>query len=308
MIDPSRATDFGSLWFGAQALVHGVNPYLLIGPGRRYEWDWVLYYPATTLVAALPFTLLPELAASIAFVWVSAWALAFSITKKGWHRLFLLASAAFLIAARAAQWSPLFTAIFLQPALGWVLAAKPNIGTAIGIATPSKRMVGLAILGGLLLLAVSLWFLPDWPRYWIANVRSATHMVVPITRPGGVLVILALLRWRRPEARLIVALACFPQTGSWYESLPVLLAAETRRECQLLSILSSVGYIASARLVPEISERQFNLDVETFMIWFVYVPAVIVVLRRSNGGTAPAVWVAVKQAIRFVVAPFRVVA
>jgi hypothetical protein len=277
---PGRPTDFGEIWFGARALLHGLNPYLLIGPGRAYEWDWVSPYPITTFVAAIPFTVLSEFAAAIVFVWLSSWAFAFSITRKGWQRLFLIPSAAFIVAARSAQWSPLFAAIFLQPALGWFLSVKPNIGAAVGLASASKRTIGFAIGGGVILVLLGFFLMPHWVSFWIENVRSTRHLVVPLMLPGGFLVLLAALRWRSPDARLLVALALFPQTGSWYESLPVLLVAETRRECQLLTMISSIGFIVSAHLVEVHTALQVNRNVATYMVWFVYIPATFIVLRK----------------------------
>jgi hypothetical protein len=158
-------------------------------------------------------------------------------------------------------------------------------------------MLVLAILGGVLLAATGFWLLPGWVGYWIANMRSTSHLVIPITRPGGFLVLLAALRWRRPEARLLLALALFPQTGSWYESLPVLLVAESRRECQLLSMISSIGFIASAHLVAVQSAPQVNRDVATFMIWFVYLPATAIVLARDDSSHASTTSTTVRNAL-----------
>lgn len=283
---PNGSSDFGEIWFGARSLLSGANPYVLIGPGRQFEWDWVTPYPITAFVAAIPFAPLGELAASLAFVWVSAWALAFTITRIGWQRLFLIPSAAFIVAARAAQWSPLFAAIFLQPALSILLPLKPNIGGAVAAGLASKRAFLLAACGALILLGIGFALLPNWVGYWIANLRQTRHLVSPIICPGGFLVLLAALRWRRPEARLLLALALIPQTGSWYESLPVLLVAESRRECQLLSMISSVGFIASAHLVSLHTAIQVNRDVATFMIWFVYLPATAILLTRDNSSRA----------------------
>lgn len=286
---PNRGTDFGIVWFGARSLAHGVNPYPLVGPGLTYQWDWYLLYPATSMIVAMPLSVLREFPASVAFVWISAAILAYVITAQGWNRLFLFASAPFIIAAGAAQWSPLFCAVICRPALGWLLAAKPNLGVAIAGTSSSGRLVISALVGAVGLTAISLLLLPSWPRDWLLALRHSSHMIVPILRPGGFLVLLALLRWRRSEARLIIALACVPQTGSWYEALPLLTVPVTRRECQLLSLLASLGYLLSIHFVPQLSEAQINKDVGTFMVAFAYLPAVLVVLRRKNEGEPP-VW------------------
>lgn len=279
---PTRPTDFGIIWFGARSLLHGIDPYPLVGPGRTYPWDWDLLYPATSMVVAMPFSWLSEPAAAALFVWISTALLAYAITEKGWDLLFLFPSSAFIVAARAAQWSPLFSAAFCLPWLGFVLAAKPNVGGAIALASGSRRLLVTAMMGGLALVAISVALLPSWPMEWFAAVRGATHLTAPIVSVGGFVILLSALRWRRPEARLILLLACVPQTGSWYEALPLLLVAQTRRESQILSLVSSIGFLSIRFLIHGQPEPQFNREVSALMVAFAYLPAMIVVLRRPN--------------------------
>jgi hypothetical protein len=99
--------------------------------------------------------------------------------------------------------------------------------------------------------------------------------------PGGALVLLALLRWRRPEARLLAAMACIPLTASWYEALPLLLIGQTKRECQVLSLLSSAGY-ATAGLFLAHDEFVEVRYVRSLMLAFCFFPALVTVLRRTN--------------------------
>jgi len=285
---PTRPSDFGIIWFGARSLLNGIDPYPLVGPGRPYPWDWELYYPATSMVIAIPFAWLPEYIAAAAFVWISTALLAYAITENGWDLLFLFPSSAFIVAARAAQWSPIFSAAFCLPWLGFVLAAKPNVGGAIALASDSRKLLVSAGVGVILLTVVSLVLLPSWPTGWMAALSNASHLSAPIARMGGVVVLLNLLRWKRSEARLILLLACVPQTGSWYEALPLLLVANTRRESQVLSLVSSVGFLLIRFIVHGQPEVQFNREVSALMLAFAYLPATIVVLRRPNEGNAPA--------------------
>ena len=194
----------------------------------------------------------------------------------------------FVVAALAGQWSPILTAAILLPPLGWVLAAKPNIGLAILAATSSRRLVRNALLGGILITAVSVAFFPAWPREWLSSIASQHHIGAPITRLGGVAVLLALLRWRRPEARLIVALACVPQTNNWYEGLPLLLVASTFRETLLLSLISTLGYVLPPYVMTARNEGEFNAQVGALMVALCYLPATLMVLRRPNEGELPA--------------------
>ena len=69
-------------------------------------------------------------------------------------------------------------------------------------------------------------------------------MVAPITRPGGVLVLLALLKWKRADARLLLALACVPHTTVPYETIPLFLIPQTWRQAWALWALALLAYVA----------------------------------------------------------------
>jgi hypothetical protein len=285
-----RSTDFGLAWFGARSVLHGVNPYPLVGPGRMFDWDWAeLLYPVPAMLLAAPLSWLPQIAASAIFVWLSAFLLAFAVTKDNWDRLFIFPSSAFIVAARAAQWSPLLSAAFCLPALGFVLSAKPNIGVAMLGASDSPRLWKSALTGGVILLVLSFILFPSWLGEWLRMI-SQSHVLIPAARPFGFLVpLLALLRWRRSESRLIAALSLVPQTGSWYEALPLMLAGQSRREVQVLSLVSSLGFLLIPVIIHGQPEAQFNREVMSLMLAFAYLPAVIVVLKKPNEG-APVPW------------------
>jgi hypothetical protein len=284
---PGHPGDFGIVWFGAKALLHGANPYALVGPGRVYDWPWHQLYPATAMVVGMPFALLPQLPAIVAFVWISTALLAWGITADGWYRLPLFLSSTFLIAAWAAQWSPLLTAALCIPSLAWIFAAKPNLGLALLASATRVQTIRVALVGGAALAVISLVIYPGWPLEWLAALRTASYIHSPILLPGGLFVLLALLKWRRPEARLIVALACVPQTNSWYEALPLLLIPATYRESLLLSLVSSLGMLFQWQFMTANSEIEFNRTVGILMIAFVYLPATLLVLLRPNRGELP---------------------
>lgn len=284
-----RPSDFSIVWFGAQAMLHGANPYVLVGPGNVFEFPWPhLFYPAPAMVVALPFTLLPQLAATMAFVFVSSLLLAFALTADGWHRLPIFLSAPFLVGVGAAQWSTLLTAGFMWAPVAVVFAAKPTIGLAMLLATASKRVLWFAIVGGVVLTATGFLLFPAWPVAWLQTIRGDVQHFVPVMRPGGALILFALIRWRRPEARLLGAIACVPQTPSWYESLPVLLAAQTYRENLILALLSWVGFFLEQLVMVAANELDYNRQVAMLMIALIYLPATWMVLRRPNEGELPA--------------------
>lgn len=280
-------SDFGQTWFGALALRHGANPYHLIGPGLIYDWPWPMYYPATGMVAMLPASFLPENIATVMFVGVSCALLAYGVTAQGWHRLPLFLSWPLVIAVIAGQWSPIVAAAYCLPALGWLLAAKPNLGLAVVVASDSRRLAIIAALGAIALTIISLIFQPHWPADWIGNVRSQTHIRPPVTRIGGVFILLAALRWRRPEARLLLAMACVPQTSSWYDAVPLFLIPATLRESLLLSSISTLGFFLPPYLMTAANEAEYNAQMGAMMVAVCYLPATLLVLRRPNSGNLP---------------------
>ncbi len=282
--DPQRHFDFGLAWFAGRQLLARVDPYPLAGPGLMYDWPWHLLYPATAGSAVLPLSLLPEFAATLVFVGSSAALLTYGLTREGWDRLWILPSSSFVIAVMAGQWSPLFCAALLMPRLAWVLAAKPSLGLAILAGARSGQAFRYALFGGLVLLGLSVALVPGWIQSWITVLRLHSAEVTPVLIwPGGAFVLLALLRWRRAETWLLIAMAVVPLTPGWYEVLPLLLIPRTKRECQILSLLVSFGYLLQAAFLLPDGTVPIGVT-KALIVAFGYLPAVIVVLRRPNEG------------------------
>jgi len=275
-------SDFGAVWFGARSLLRGVNPYPLVGPGRVFDWDFHLNYPATAFVAAMPFALFPEVVASILFVFISSAALAYAITRDDWNRIWILPSACFIVAARAAQWSPLYCASMFLPILGLILSAKPTLG-AVTLASQYSKPSWRCVLAGAAVLGItSLILAPGWPAAWMGVVQPGEFQPVFLW-PGGVVGLLAAFRWRQPEGRMVLAMSVVPITASWYEALPLLLAARTKRETQILSLISSCGYLAQGFFSPGAEFVPVRYT-KILLVIFCYVPALFVVLRRRESG------------------------
>ena len=287
----SRPSDFDQVWFGARAIWSGQNPYQLIGPGRAFHWDWPLYYPATALMLISPLALLPVAVARCVFVAGSAALLAYGLTRESWVRLPLFASCAFMVAVVAAQWSPLMTAVLCMPALAWVVSAKPNIGLALLAADPRARTLGAAALGAIVMIVASLVLLPSWPRDWIAITRAAPHFTIPLLHRGGFLLALVLLRWRRPEARLLAALAILPQNMVIYDTLPLFVIPRTFRQALVLATLNNAGFAAGLLLInPHPQSTSANYYSGDLLVACAYLPAMVIVLMRPNEGALPA-WI-----------------
>ncbi len=281
-------SDFTSLWYGAQFLLEGRNPYELIGPGRLIGMPSPAYYPAPAFLVAIPFTILSYHWASTAFVFVSSALLAWGCTRGSWHRLPLFPSIAFLTSAQLGQWSILFTAALFIPAIALVSIAKPQAALPVVVGREDPTPFYYAAAGGALLLAASLVMLPGWIGDWFELVRNSDHFTPPIARTGGPLVALVLLKWKRPEAWLVLLAACTPQTWYPYNGLVLLAIAPTYRSACVLSLASSTGWIISALLVDG---HPRDPDVRAVMgaalVAGSYLPATILILTQRNEGQVP---------------------
>lgn len=162
---------------------------------------------------------------------------------------------------------------------------------ALFIARPTRWFViGAALFG-----AIAFALQPGWVGDWLDAIRRDNAIWVPtvpyrapITFFGGPLALLALIRWRRPEARLVAAMACVPQTLVLYEAVPLMLVPRTFWEAAVLTGTSYLGHWwVRVHLPPVYHERVSYALVGQAMIWSLYLPAVIMVLRRPNERPSP---------------------
>jgi hypothetical protein len=278
-------TDFSQLKFGAEALMHGGDPYRLvtIGMDQVFPSRWPLMYPATAYVVAIPFTIFGDVVAGSLFLALGIFLLAYGSTKGTWHRLPMFASFAFTSNVQLAQWSPLMTAMLFLPSLGFLAAAKPNQALPILLTSTSKKLWTSAIAGGLIMVVISIALFPRWPLEWMKNVGGGSQMQPPIIHFGGFVILLALLRWRRPEAWLVVLMASMPASWAWYNLLILLAAVPgTYREAAMLSLVSSFGALLAINILPGPSHPGSFPLWWNFQVAFGYLPAIIVILTRPN--------------------------
>ena len=275
----SYPSDFSIAWAGARELRSGGNPYAIVGPGRPHGFPFPLLYPLPAILVAWPFSYLPLASADRVFVAVGAGLLAWALTQTRLlpPSLLVFTSMAFVTAAQVSQWSPWLTAAALMPSLGFLLAAKPTIGAALWIAYPSMRSFLLPIL--VVALTVMIW--PWWPAEWFATLSSAPHLVPPVTRWGGPLILLGLLKWRTPEARLLVAMGCLPQTPILYDAIPLFLIAKTLNQGLFLMVGSLAVVWVRDLMQPATYEESLAL-MGQLIVYFLYLPCVVMILR-GNG-------------------------
>jgi hypothetical protein len=275
LLRPDRPTDFDQLWWAAGALLAGDDPYAAIARGAPYP----LYYPLPAVLVALPLALLPLAAARVLWDVLVGWIFAAALGRRGPVALLALGSGAYLQAMVRGQTTPLLVAAVLVPALGWLLTLKPNIGLALWAGYPTRRAVLLAAAA----VALSLAVMPTWPlAMWRAIGVNSGHIRAPISMPFGWVLLAALLRWRRPEGRLLAALAVIPQHLQPYETLVLCLLPRTARE---MAIFVAGTWLAVIPLLGRGEAGGLDLVALGRITWpwllvGVYLPALVMLFRQ----------------------------
>jgi len=287
--NPDFTSDFDQVWGAARALLHRQDPYLVVGPGKSYPWQWPFFYPLSAALIASPLAGLPVIAARVVFAAVSAGLFAYAITWDGFGRSPVFISISFVTAVELVQWSPLLAAGMILPGLGWLAVAKPNLGIAMAAYARTDKGLAVMAAGVVVLFGVSFVVQPTWAREWFDAVRAAPQFRPLITRPAALVMLPVLLRWRRPEARFLAALALVPRTPTFYDHIFVFVAAMTFRESLVLTVGTFTVFFFMAFNAPfrDLNQRMELLTLGTVL--FVYGPAVIMVLRRANVGEVPRV-------------------
>lgn len=278
---PTAPSDFAQVWAAAQGWRHGVDPYAVVGPGHLFPWRFPLLYPLPTVIFGLPFSWLSLPWADACFVAVVTAGFSWAITRNGLNtpQFWGLASLPFCYVVATSQWSPLIAASVLTPVLAPLWVCKPTIGAALLVAYPRRS----TLIAGLLFLMLSVAVHPSWVQDWLAGLPTASHIGAPIRQTfAGSLVLLALTRWRRAETRLLVALACVPQTPLLYEAVPLFLIPETHWEGAALWALSIVAWLIWHASAGALGFEAALAESGRLMIWWLYLPATAMILRRPN--------------------------
>ena len=76
-------SDAGQVFAAARFLLQGVNPYLSIGPGRAFDYTFLLDHPMPAIVVGVLFTPFPPAVADVLFMGVSSVLLALALTRRG---------------------------------------------------------------------------------------------------------------------------------------------------------------------------------------------------------------------------------
>jgi hypothetical protein len=187
------------------------------------------------------------------------------------------------------------------PALGFVFAAKPTSSFAAFTLRPSW----IAVAGSVALTVAVTFIWPGWIAFWrdaavgavpVFNPWHTSTFAVgtfpyyaPVSRLGGLgyLLLLAGLRWRRPEARMLFVMALSPVTMVIYEPLLLYLIPEHMGESALLSLLSWPVWMSPLVLGLPHSKAGILAQSGDVIVALQYLPALAMVLHRPNRGTVP---------------------
>ncbi len=250
---------------GAVELLTGHTPYASTAPYRALSpaepQYWPLYYPLPALLAVAPLTWLPMPIAGILFVGLSSALLAYGALPEP-RRLLLFVSYPFWASLLYVQWAPLLTAALFLPALAPLLLCKPNVGLPILLAHPPRtRRAWLLVAVSAVLLLASI------PLGWLSNTRTHENFTPLFVLPFGPLILLSVLRWRDPRARLLLAIAVMPQR--FYDGLALLTVPASLRATLFVITIGWVPYLLLL----------VGWDIpKGALVWVLYLPALATVL------------------------------
>jgi SAM-dependent methyltransferase len=277
-------TDFDALWVAGHAWTHGHDPYEAARAYASQPPGYALLYPAITILLTAPITVWPRALSLALWSGLGFGTLAYAVTRWTWWGLVVLASPFALHAFFSAQWSPLLVASATLPWLSVAWIAKPSIGAALFAAWPSRRVAIAAIV---ITLATFVLF-PGWLTEWRAAVGTTHHLLPLILRPGGVLLLLAWLRWRNPHGRLLGTLAIVPHTMMPYDLLTLAILLRTRKEWIVGTVLAWISYLSMRTWgwIPPSRDHDASIAAAwPFWLTMCYLPALALVLsRRRDSG------------------------
>jgi hypothetical protein len=282
-----QAADLTPLLRGTRMILEGQSPYVrevaADGSGPR------MLYPMPTYVVLSPLAWLPDHLVRAIWSGFAAGMLTFlAVGRWGIHGMAMVFARGSALAISIAQFSPYYFAGALVPGWQVLAAAKPTLGLIVWCYRPTWwAFIGAAILG-----TISFLILPTWVQEWQSQLTGVGWYLpaAAIWRGGGPLLLLAALRWRRPEARLLLALAFVPHNFAWYDQLLVFLVAERPKDLWSLFALSWVAAFGSAYALFDLGYINRPDPFSIFRIptvLLLYLPALWMVLRRPNEGRVP---------------------
>jgi hypothetical protein len=261
--------DLGYFVSAGKALLDGENPYRV----------GMYIYPLPAAVAAAPFSVLPFAWSAVLFIGLSMGFSAFALTREGYHRLPILMSFPALTAMTAGQWAPLILCAAFGSGWGWVAAIKPTLGTAM----LARRMDWRGGLVAAACASLTLIIDPRWPIEWLRAMLQFSGVKmhhIPALVPGGVLLLLAAIRWRTESGRLLLAMSLIPQSMFFYDQLALGLLAQTFRQSLICALWSYAVMLLAYMCAPSGLNTlpQNAAYLSRIIVWGYYLPALAWVL------------------------------
>jgi hypothetical protein len=179
------------------------------------------------------------------------------------------------------------TAAIYLPVIAAIACIKPQSAIPVLASSTDRRHWIAAVAGSAVLLVVSFVLLPSWPADWMSQVGKSGDFTAPVRGFAGPAVLLCLLRWRRPEAWLVLVAACLPQTWPPYNGLILMAVAFTYREMATLSLVSSFSWVILALVTSPVTKAEEQQYQSMVLILSSYIPATILILLRPNEGRGP---------------------
>jgi hypothetical protein len=283
LIPAVYAIDFTYPWHAANFLLAGDNPYARMTPGR-YPTAGPFLYPLPAAIVAAPFAGLSAQMAGAVFNGLSAGVLAFALTRQAWWPLLMFLSPAYVLSYYNVQWPPLMVACALLPALSFLSVAKPNLGLVAFAYRPNRW----AVIGGAVLLLVSFILVPRWPLdWWHALHQQTTQHTPAVLWPFGAVGLVGLLRWRKPEGRLLAAMTLAPTSAVPYDHLLLWLMPKTWVQSLILSAAAWAAWLLVLATAPHDLTKSATVA-HAFVALGTYVPASVMVWLRKHDETPTA--------------------
>ena len=258
------AYDFTWALHPARELVAGRNPYAHFPAGA-------FGYPLTAVLLAVPFTWLSESVAAGVFFGISSAILALGLTRDGYDRLLVFLAYPYWAGLLTAQWVPLIMAGAFFPVLLLTTTAKPQAGLPVFLTHWSKR----GVFACLIFVGLTFITMPSWLKSWFAQAVRYEYFVPIIILPGPLL-LLALLKYRRRDAQLLLLSAMMPQRW-FYDAFVLWLIPRSRREILYTAVFSWGAGMWRWYHVP----HNFN-EAGRWAVIFLYLPMLLVVLVRPR--------------------------
>lgn len=251
----------------ARDLIRHVDPY-------QYDYSTgVVPYPLTAALVVFPFALLPGSLSLAGLTGLVCGLVAFGLLRDGeYWRLMIFVSPSFILAIHTAQWSPVFVAAYLFPALLPVVVAKPTLALPVLL---SSRWRWHSVIGMAAIIGLSLLIMPTWPWRWLSQ-TGRYEGFIPLLSPLGPFLLLSLVAWRRPPARLLALMSISIQHQLFYDQLLIWLIPQSLRQMLVLTIPAWTVFFYVRAIYTSFWGSS------PFILAGIYLPALLIVLWQSR--------------------------